>query len=475
MRGAWQKGISSQMVNPSAKPIQKHLRLFRQFPCFSLVMLWLLAAMLLCWSSIAFCIPSQPQAITPEIPTGPTDFDSSVRLALKQSPFFTKSALEIEIRRLSEKDSKSDFFPSLTGTARYYPVQPKNPIVGSTVDYSYGVSTGNYNPIFAYVSVKANRVITQIATLAHMKVISAGLERLGKAFLQLNAADTLTKLRAQATELARENLRYVKERQKLGQVTPLEVQIASQEAEVAAAEQEVLISTRSRSQAAIKEFLGLKPDQPLQLDVSQARRQVLRNFEPQKADLKNAEDRNFDVRIKKLSQELQSWNVALAKLKFVPSFNMALQSQDPLSYNGVNGAFFSVGLTFPIFDGFKKFRNIDRQKKVLDQYASEETMKSDDLAQKWREAEENIHATASARRVTQTQVELARLKETQAETLYRTAEKDFSVLMAARQNRVKIQMEAVKKALDYDLAVLELRHLTGDLVYHYVTENQFQK
>jgi outer membrane protein TolC len=236
-----------------------------------------------------------------------------------------------------------------------------------------------------------------------------------------------------------------------------------------------MISSKSRTQAAIKEFLGLAADQPLQLELSQARRQVLGDFEPKKANLQDAESRNFDIRIKKLAQELQSWHVTLAKMKFVPNVNMALQSPDPLTLTGIRGAFFSVGLSFPIFDGFKKVRNIDRQKKVLDQFASEETVKSDELSQKWREAEEKVNTAATALRVSQAQTELARLKETQGETLYRTAEKDFSVLMAARQTRVKAQMDAVKKALDYDLAILELRQLAGDLVYHYVHENQFQK
>jgi outer membrane protein TolC len=461
------------MVNPSAQPIWKFLRLVRQLPCFFLVIA-LLLAMIPGGATVALGAEVRPQDTPTVIPSGPTDFDKSVALALKQSPFFTKSSLEIEIRRLDEKDSKSEMFPSLTGTARYFPVQPKNDFTG-TIDYSYGVSTGDYNPIFGYLSLKAKRVITQIATLAHMKVISAGIERLGKAFLQLNAADTLANLRAQATELSRENLRYVKEQQRLGQVTPLEVQIASQEAEVATAEQDVLISSRSRTQAAIKEFLGLRPDQPLQLDTSQARRQVLNEFDPKNANLPEAENRNFDIRIKKLSQDLQAWNVTLAKMKFIPSVNVAVQSQNPLSYNGVQGAYFSLGLSFPIFDGFKRFRNIDRQKKALKQFASEETVKSDELASKWREAEENFTAAATALRVSQAQAELARLKESQAETLYRTAEKDYSVLLMARQNRVKAQMNAVKKVLDYDLALLELRQLSGDLVYHYVDETKFKE
>jgi outer membrane protein TolC len=474
MRGAWHKGIFSQMGNPAANPQRACLRPFGIVLGCALVILGLLAPVLPGGPAPALGAEARPPTTSPEPVNTPADFDSCVRLALRQSPFFTKSALEIEIRRLDEKDSKSDFFPSFTGTARYYLAQPKNPYVDNPLNYSFGVSTGNYNPLFAYLSLKASRIITQITTMAHMKVISAGLERLGKAFLELNAVEDLVKLRAQSTDLARENLRYAKEQQKLGQITPMEVQIASQEAEVAAAEQEALIASKSRLQAAIKDFLGLQPDQPLRLEMSQARRQVLGDFEPKQASLPEAESRNFDVRIKKLTQELQSWHVTLAKMKFVPSVNMALQSPDPLADTGVRGAFFSIGLCFPIFDGFKKVRNIDRQKKILHQYASEETVKSDELAQKWREAEDKLRNAATARRVAQAQAELARLKETQGETLYRTAEKDFSVLMAARQTRVKAQMDAVKKALDYDLAVLELRHLAGDVVNHYLHESQLQ-
>jgi outer membrane protein TolC len=308
-----------------------------------------------------------------------------------------------------------------------------------------------------------------------MKAISVGLERLGKAFLELGAVDHLVQLRGRATDVAKETLRYAKEKQRLGEITPLEVQIANQEMEVAAAEQEALITNKNRLLEGIRNFLGLKPDQPLRLEASQARRQVLGDFDPKKANLQEAESRSFDVRIKQMAKELQSWNVTLAKMKFVPSVNMALQSPDPLSNNNDRGTFFSVGVSIPLFDGFKRLRNIDRQKTVLEQFASEEDVAGKELSTKWREAEEKFNTAAAALRTVQAQTELARLKESQAETLYRAAEKDFSVLMTARQTRVKAQMDAAKKALDYDLAVLTLRHLSGDLVYHYVNEGQFQK
>jgi outer membrane protein TolC len=473
MRGAWRKGIFLQMVKRAANPVPKNPCAFGRLFCLSLTVLAVLALILLGRPALALSTEAPPPAPTPVVPSGPSDFDACVQLALRQSPFFTKSALEIEVRRFDEKDSKSDFFPSLTGSARYYLVQPNNN--NNAQNYQWAISTGNYNPLFAYLSLKANRIITQIATLAHIKVISAGIERLGKAFLELNSVETLIQLRAKATELAKDNLRYAKERQRLGEITPLEVQIATQELELATAEQETLITSRSRLKEALRNFLGLKPDQDVSLEVNQARRQVLGDFDPKKASLQDAESRSIDVRIKQMTKELQTWHVTLAKMKFVPSVNMAMQSPDPLSNNNVRGTFFSVGVSFPIFDGFKRLRNIDRQKTVLGQFTSEEEVVEKELSQKWREAEEKLNTAAAALRTAQAQAELSRLKETQGETLYRAAEKDYSLLMTARQTRVKAQMDAVKKALDYDVAVLALRSLSMDLVYHYVSESQFQK
>lgn len=460
------------MVKRAAGFIHKNPQTFGRLSCLFFIIFGVLVCLLLGHPALASAAEVPPPAREPIVPTGPTNFDAAVQLALRQSPFFTKSALEIQVKRLDEKDSKADFFPSLTGSAKYYLVQPSN---NSSQNYQWAISTGNYNPLFAYLSLKANRIVTQIATLAHIKAISAGIERLGKAFLEMDSVDTLIQLRGKAAELARDSLRYAKERQRLGEITPLEVQIATQEAELAAAEQDGLISSQKRLKEAIRNFLGLKPDQDANLAVSQARRQVLGDFDPKKASLQDAESRSIDLRIKQMAKELQTWHVTLAKMKFVPSVNAALQSPDPLSNNTVGGTFFSVGVSFPIFDGFKRFRNIDRQKTVLQQFTSEEEVSEKELSQKWREAEEKINTTGAALRTGKAQAELARLKETQAETVYKAAEKDYAVLITARQTQIKAQMDAVKKALDYDEAVLGLRSLSMDLVYHYVNESQFQK
>ena len=331
------------MVKQAAGLVRKYVFLSR-LTGFSLICLGICVSLLLGGPALAQREECPPPA-APPAPGGPNNFDNAVRLALRQSPYFTKSALEIEVKRLDEKDSKSDFYPSLTGTARYYLVQPKNNT--NSQSYQWAISTPNYNPLFAYLSLKANRIVTQIAALAHMKAISAGIERLGKAFLELNAVENLAKLRGRATDLAKENLSYARERQRLGEITPLEVQIASQEVDVAAAEQEDLINSRKRLEEALNNFLGLQPGQPANLDVNQARRQVLNDFDPKKANLQDAEARSVDVRIKQMAKELQTWNVSLAKMKFMPSVNVSLQSPDPIEQQRQWGDFFFRGGELP--------------------------------------------------------------------------------------------------------------------------------
>ena len=46
--------------------------------------------------------------------TGPMDFKTFVRLALERSPHFVGNALEIDVRRLDESDSRWAFIPSLS-------------------------------------------------------------------------------------------------------------------------------------------------------------------------------------------------------------------------------------------------------------------------------------------------------------------------------------------------------------------------
>ena len=144
--------------------------------CLIIAML-VMAGGVMCW-----CRPAQgadqPPAVQTPPPGTPLTFEEAVKIALTQSPAFTKSSLEIDIGRLDETDSRYAMVPPLTFRTYYYVNRPSG--TGYGKPYSLNFSTDPYNPIGAYFTLQARKLATQAAILGHMGVISNGLLKSGK-------------------------------------------------------------------------------------------------------------------------------------------------------------------------------------------------------------------------------------------------------------------------------------------------------
>lgn len=400
----------------------------------------------------------------------PADFNTLVGVALRQSPYFSRSALEIEVRRLDEKDSKSDYLPTITLRTKFYPHQPERAGAVNQRDYSLDVAIESYNPLVAHYSLKIRQLLTRLAVLSHLRVISDGLRQVGNAFLELEALSRLAGLQDRLLEVSRRQETYVRRLLELGEVTPLEVKVAAQEGEVLQGEKARLAAAQTRLKERLRDFVGLKPEEPLDLDLRQGRKQVLGLGEPQ--DWTQQEPRSYEARMEAIKRELQSWNITLAKLRLLPGLTAAVQTPDPVAVTGVRGYFFSVGLTWPVFDGFKRLRDVTRQKTLLAQAEAEGAVKESDFRARWREAVDKLQAAAAARELARSQVELARLKERQAELRFQGGE-PLSVALAAQRSRLEAEAQLISRELEHDLALLEVRALSGDLVKAYVSERDW--
>ena len=164
------------------------------------------------------CRPAQGAELSPDqpqVPSGPLSFDDSVRLAIRQSPYFIKSSVEIDIRRLDETDSRYGMVPPLTFRTIYYPTRPNNAGL-SPKPYSLTFSTDPYNPLGSYLTLQVQKVATQMAILAHLAAISKGIERLGQFYLTLDYDKRVTAFQREVINLARENLTYAENRLSIG-------------------------------------------------------------------------------------------------------------------------------------------------------------------------------------------------------------------------------------------------------------------
>ncbi|MCL6620994.1 MAG: TolC family protein [Syntrophobacterales bacterium] len=398
------------------------------------------------------------------------DFDTCVSLALRHSPYFSRSALEIEVRRLDEKDSKSDYLPTITLRTKFYPHQPERAGAVNQRDYSLDVAIESYNPLVAHYSLKMRQLLTRLAVLSHLRVISDGLRQMGTAFLELEALSRLAGVQERLLEVSRRQETYVRRLAELGEATPLEVRVALQEGEVVRGEMARLQAAQTRLKARLRDFVGLKAEEPRDFDLAQGRQQVLRPGEPR--DWTRQEPRSLEARMEAIKKELQSWNITLAKLRLLPGLTAAVQTPDPVAVTGVRGYFVSVGLTWPIFDGFKRLRDISRQKTLLAQAEAEGAAQESDFRSRWREAVDKLQAAAATRELARSQVELARIKERQAELRFQGGE-PLSLALAAQRSRLEAEAQLIARELEHDQALLEVRALAGELVTPYVSEKNW--
>jgi outer membrane protein TolC len=223
----------------------------------------------------------------------------------------------------------------------------------------------------------------------------------------------------------------------------------------------------------LKAFLGIKQGE-LSPDLRDVRRQVLGNFDANAATLEQARTRSWELKINDIKKKLQEYHITVAKTRLLPVFFGGVQSPDPLSLTSSRDMFFYLGVQVPVWDGLKRYRDISRQKVLLKEIGSETESKELDLRDKWMSALEDIRSAAAAQQLAQSQEDLARLKERQAEIRYTSGTEPLPVLIDGRKGVLDAKKNVALKSLDYYGAILALRQLSGDLGYRYVDQSSWQ-
>ncbi len=419
---------------------------------------------------------AQTSAQTPTqtpTPGSPLTFEEAVKIAITQSPYFTKSSLEIDIRRLDEADSRYGLVPPLTFRTYYYVNRPTG--AGYGHPYSFSFSTDPYNPLGAYFTLQAQKLVTQVATMKHLILISKGLESLGNIYLELDFLHKLAACQKDLIQVARENLTYLENRLNIGTATSLEVKMARQQLELAQGEQEGIALSLKRSLNGLKNFLGLQSTQDCTPDLRDSRRQVLGSFDPHTASVEQAKNRSYELKALEIHKQLQAYNIRLAISKVFPTILFNTQTPDPLNTNTSYGLYVGLGLEIPVWDGFKRVRDISRQKATLKQIDAQKTEKEIGLEDKWLNLLGGVQEKSVSLKNAQALENLARLKAHQSDVRYQSGGVPLTVVLDSRKEVLAAQKDMLLRGLDYDKAVLNLRENSGDLGYSYVDANSWQK
>jgi outer membrane protein TolC len=466
------------MVDPAGAGRSPRLTLSGCAPWIAATQACLIIAMLMMAGGVmCWCRPAQgadqPLAAQTPLPNTPLSFEEAVRIALTQSPAFTKSSLEIDIGRLDETDSRYAMVPPLTFRTYYYVNRPSGN--NNSRPYSLNFSTDPYNPLGAYFSLQARKLATQVAILGHIAVISKGLLSLGSCYLQLDGLHKQAGIQKDLIKVAQENLIYAENRVAIGTGTSLEVKMAQQQLQLARGEQDGIALAEKRALSTLKNLLGWPSSQDCTPALYDSRRQVLGSFNPATATLEEAKTRSYELKSFELYKQLQEYNISLAIAKSLPTIIYTAQTPDPLSQSSNYGLYVGFGLEIPVWDGFTRIRNVSRQKTILKQMGAKKGEKESLLEDKWLDILEKIQESSLLLKSAQSLEELARLKSHQQEVRYHSGEVPLSAFLESRIELLKAQRNTSNRVLNYDLTVLKLRELTGDLGNTYVDASAWQK
>jgi outer membrane protein TolC len=446
-------------------------------PSGIIVILFLAALILLAaYPSEAQIDARMPVKEDPPI-VGVMDFARCVGLALQQSPYLTGSSLEIDVKRLDASDAKYGFIPSFSLRTMYYVnVPPPLPGYPNFSPYIIQFVTEPYNPIEIYFNMRARKYLTQVAVYAHLQTIADYLQRLALGFIQLESLDQMAQYQNEIVPIAEQNLAFTQKRLAMGGAALAEVDIAEQQLALARAETERLAASRATILEGIRNLIGLKPtDPPLELDLKNARYQVLNDFNPAIATLEQAKSNSFELKGMAIKKKLQEKNVTLTYLRYLPHIVWGVQTADPLTGRDMTGLFYIIGLEMPIWDSMRRYHDISRQKTVLKQDIAEAETREFDLTARWREAELKLKDSSADLKMAEALERLAASKERQAEISYRAGSQQLPAYLAGKKARLDALKDIVAKRLEYDKAVIRLRSLSGDLINHFVSLGSFYK
>ena len=200
----------------------------------------------------------------------------------------------------------------------------------------------------------------------------------------------VAQVQTELIQLAGKNLTYTQERQKTGEGTALEIQIAAQELEEARLDQRQLMKDQRKIKESIQKYLAWPANQELRFDLPSSRQQLLGNFETLSHSEEAIPSSSFDFKIQAVKKELQKYNIILAKTRLLPTFSLGAETADPLRGCNRRGLFYYAGFNIPVWDGFKRIRNVSRQKTILKQFDAETNEKEIDFKENWREGQENL-------------------------------------------------------------------------------------
>ena len=415
-------------------------------------------ALLFCFIVSLKAASASPANISKTPFQGYFDFSTCVHYALVHSELFLKNRLEIQVRSTAVKDAHAEIFPSLDIRTQVYIERASG--TGPPLDVTAWVS--NFNPLVALVKIRSNEVLVDIAKVAHFDKIAEDVATMAKVFYQIHTLEKSIKIRRQVLALTQDKVNYGSSRNEQGTLDPIKVRLWDNDLRGTRLKLRQLDKEREQKITELKALMGYPPDFHLPLDTRDAANQILGGFNGQFVTFADVQGGNLGLKIAAKKEQVQSNLVTGSYLALVPRPTLLFEDIGN-QVDRTSGVNFAVGVEYSLWDGFKRVREIKRQKIIAEQLKLDRSQLSTKLYTQFRRIRGGLELSGEKEAVIREKSRLAELYEEKALSEYKAGAITYDQYVDRRIEKVEADLDAISGPQERVGDLIDLATLAGGL------------
>ncbi len=386
------------------------------------------------------------------------DFTTCVHYALVHSEAFLKNRLEIQVRSTAVKDAHGEIFPTVDLLTQVYVSRAS----GTGPPLNVNVVASQFNHLIALIKIRSNEVLVDIAKVNHFSKIAEDVGIMAKLFYNIHTLDKSIKIRRQVLALTQDKVNYGSSRNEQGTMDPIQVRMWDNNLRSARLKLRQLDKQKEQKITELKALMSYPPDFYLPLDTRDAANQILGGFNGQYITFADVQGGNLGLKIAAKREQAQSNLVTGAYLALVPKPNLVLEQIDN-QVDRTSGFNFALGLQYTIWDGFRRVREIKRQKMLAEQLKLDRNELSTKVYTQFKRLRSGLELSGEREAVVREQARLAELSEERALADYKAGAITYDQYVDRRIEKVEADLDAISGPEERVVDLVDLATLAGGL------------
>jgi len=320
----------------------------------------------------------------------------------------------------------------------------------------------NWNPYLALLKIKSKSIIVDIAKLTHFDKISDTTANIARIFYGIHTGEKAIRGSKQILALVQDKLNFGRSKNDQGKIDPLELQGLQNEYRSQQIKVKSLENDLQEKVSQLKALIGYHPDYYLPLDTRDAASQILSGFQPNRISFIDIQGGNLQLKISAKKEQVQSNALTGAYVALAPQPQLVFQ-QNTNTPNTASGLNLALGVDYYLWDGFKRVRDIKRQKLLAQKYNLDREQLSRQLYIKFKSLKSGMGLSSEKESLSREQAKLADLAEEKALSNYKSGLIDYNQYVEQRIKKSQAHLEASESLQSRVNDLIELATISGGL------------